>query len=290
MFGKLLKHDFKTVSRSVLPSTIISIIITGVSALLVVMGRITFSIIEMTTASILYLFFAVLLCFALLLVPALALVFLIIYFKRSSYGTNAPLTRTLPVPQELVYDSKTFVSYIWLFVTILLSIVVMFFLFSELLYNISEGDEVSKYLIEEIGEGLKEFPELTRIVLLGGAIGALFFIPFYTTMVYQFCFVASNHFRFLRKMNFGGTVLTFIFYYVLSQILNLVSLEIPVTLALRYNLDLYLYAGNYFYIMDTQYDVIFAVPFLGILFPIVIAIVLFILNRYWYSHKVNIYQ
>lgn len=113
MLGKLLKHEFKATSRSIVLILAVLAIITPLTALYL---RITTDSLVIENITILQLFAGiciVLYICAMVAVAVVTSIMLLYQFYKSMVGSQGYLTHTLPVKTSVLVFSKLIVAFIW---------------------------------------------------------------------------------------------------------------------------------------------------------------------------------
>mgnify|MGYP001323075599 CR=1 FL=1 len=186
--------------------------------LLVILG---IAVVLIALADLLGLFVGVIgLVFAIMLtftvVPAVQL-FFAIDFYRSSYGSGALLTHSLPVRGRKLFWTKMLFAFL---VTVLVSILTLIVLLLQGQLVLSMGGGLAE-AYRELQLALRQLSALWLFLLVSAAWMVV--IP----LASMFSSVVIGSGGWARRLSIGGPIIVFMGYYVLMQILGFVSFFIP---------------------------------------------------------------
>ncbi len=123
MLGKLIKHEFKTSAKLLIPLNLIVIGITLIGCLLFRSGLLQTLHVEFLNAVFLFLYIISL--FALFILTA---VYLTMRFYKTMYSSQGYLTHTLPVSSASILNTKILTSVFWVLLALIITACSIWFL------------------------------------------------------------------------------------------------------------------------------------------------------------------
>lgn len=118
MLGKLLKHEFKSTGKVLIPLDLVLIIITIAGSIL--LGTKLLEREELLPVSMILLTTYILMLFALSIAT---MIFLFVHYYRNMFSAQGYLTFTLPTSTWSIYNSKLIAGFAWVLVNSLLTFV-----------------------------------------------------------------------------------------------------------------------------------------------------------------------
>lgn len=276
MFGKLLKYDLKATGR-VIP------IVMGAS-LLMVLFSFAACLLERNMV-FLRVVLVLLILACLFTVPILTYILLIVHFYKSSYGSSAYLTRTLPVSQTKVYYSKFLTALIWSFLSYVIAFLLLLSLIALVVTPEIDGAGLGQ-VFSELWQAFSRFFSSSPWLWIIPVVYAVFLL-LQPIVLYQFCCCAGN-LRPFRRIGRAAPLLVYAIFYMANQILSLLSFVIPLQLGVTRNGTLTLITRGYFESLLTNDSILFSFPLFTLFLTILFTIVGFFLCRRWYARSINL--
>jgi len=165
-------------------------------------------------AGIIGLVFALMLTF--IVVPAVQL-FFAIDFYRSSYGSGALLTHSLPVRGRTLFWTKILFAVL---VTVFVSLLTLGVLFLQGQLALSMGGGIAE-TYRELQLAFRQLSGLWLFLL----VSATWMVVMPLASMFSSVVIGSGGWA--RRLSIGGPIIVFMGYYVIMQILGLVSFFIP---------------------------------------------------------------
>ena len=212
MLGKLMKYEWKSTWKLLVPANLLIVVMTLLACITVRIDFYDFDIEGIEFIAVLIILMYVLSMFVVLVGGA---IYLIYRFYTSTYGDQGYLLHTLPVDKHHIIIAKVLVSTLWIILSSFLMYMSVIFLFHE------EGD-----IFEEIINGISTFGR----IFTGTAYGEK--IPFFTVVMMLITLLVNLFVRVLKVtacISLGQlssnhkVMLSFAYYfafYVFQQIVN----------------------------------------------------------------------
>lgn len=226
MLGKLIKHDFKSTGKILIPLNLILILVTLAGSLL--LGTRLLQRPELLPLSIVLLIAYVLVLFTL---STVTVIFLIVNFYRSMFSAQGYLTFTLPTSSWSLLHSKTIVGFVWLLLSTLLTMGSVFLLI---------GSAVG---FGNISSVMQEFFQVESIVSVDNGMSIsmslqdiLGYTPVQLVILFLLMTLCSCFFsaaagygsvaigQLYSKHKIVGTVLAYVAVYFVAQIIMSISM------------------------------------------------------------------
>lgn len=277
MFGKLLKNDLRATARTQCWAIGLSF---GIALL-------TFGCyLLMRNYALGGLLSGLLLLLLASCVPLISLIFIVIWFYKTSYGKEGYFTRLLPVDQKKVFTSKTLTAYFWYLLATLLSLLMIAAVAGIFIHALEQE------------EGMPSTAELWQLVIATPPrktlVAFAVFIPVYiliatlsAVVLYEFVICAGNGLRGFRNIGKGSPVLVFILVYLGSILISNLNSLIPLTVGLDEELNIVLRDVSVAQAVMYESNAL-CVPLLTLAAPVIFLPVGFFLSRKWYADRVDL--
>ena len=118
MLGKVLKHEFKSTGKLLVP---LNLILIGITIIGMVVLRL--NVFSNDSMALLAIGFMLLYILGLLAVAIVSFIYIAIRFYKSMFGAEGYLTHTLPVSNMAILNSKLLVALCWYTICIMLTII-----------------------------------------------------------------------------------------------------------------------------------------------------------------------
>lgn len=226
MLGKLLKHDFKSTGKILLPLNLLLIVITIIGCILLKLD--IFENVTMIPLAITLLLVYIL---SILAVSLISIIYLVVHYYRNMFSAQGYLTFTLPASRWSIFHSKLIVGFCWGLINTLLTYVSIFALLSSAVGFKKLLSGISQFFTTEFPADA--FPgaeniSMTYADLFGFNTGDLLLFLVIFSLISCFYAVASTYGsvtigQLYSKHKVIGSILVYIGIYFFAQIVTYIT-------------------------------------------------------------------
>lgn len=218
MLGKLLKHDFKSTGKVLIPLNLLLVIVTIIGSVL--LGTKILQRDEMLPLAIILLFTYILVLFAISIITS---IFLVVSYYRNMFSSQGYLTFTLPASTWSIFNSKVITGFCWILVTTLLTFLSAITLIGSACGFENLGSVISVVFSTDLSSG--SVNGATVLAMIGYTpmqfllLMILMFLAacFYTISV---CYGSVTIGQLYAKHKVVGAILAYVVIYFLVQIIT----------------------------------------------------------------------
>lgn len=223
MLAKLLKHDFKSTGKVLIPVNLVLVIVTIAGSIL--LGTRLLQRTEMIPLAVVLLITYILMLLALSIVTS---IFLIVYYYRNMFSAQGYLTFTLPASPWTIFNSKMITGFVWILLNAVLTFSSAMILigsaggFSDI-SSMMDGAFIGEMSVgtETITVSMLELFGYTPIQLIILGIVVLLAASFYSVVVgYGSVTIGQLY----AKHKVVGAVLAYFIIYFIVQIISTVNM------------------------------------------------------------------
>ena len=226
MLGKLLKHDFKSTGKVLIPLYLFLVLVTIIGSIL--LGTKILQRDEMLPLAIALLIMYILMIFA---ISVITIIFLTVSYYRNMFSAQGYLTFTLPASTWSIFNSKVIVGFCWVLINSILTFLSAITLigsaagfktlgmilrevfFTDLFTTVEPGMGSNSSLLSIMGYTPAQFILLMIIMVLGAC--------FYSVAMTYGCVTIGQLFA---KHKVAGAILTYAVLYFVLQIVMTVAM------------------------------------------------------------------